>query len=81
MFNHWKEFISFRATVEEEKLGQHLEELDKKNKAELKAKKMMAERKRLARAAHDKRRKEHEHLQREKEKQKMQPRTVSRCPI
>ena len=64
MFNYWKDFIAFRATIEEDKLGRHLEELDVKHKAQVRAKKMIAERKRLARITFEKRK-------REKEKEKM----------
>ncbi len=70
MFNHWKEFVTFRASIEDEKFDQHLEELDKKHKAQVRARKMIAERKRLAKAAFEKRRKEREEQEREKERQK-----------
>ena len=68
MFNHWKEFLSFRSSIEEPKIKQHLEELHKKHKAELRAKRMITERRRLAKVAYEKRKKEKEEKERSKEK-------------
>ena len=74
MFSYWKEFVTFKASIEEEKLGQHLEELDKKHKAQIKAKRMVTERRRLARIAHEKRKKERVEEERSKERERMSSR-------
>lgn len=71
MFNHWKEYLSFRSSIEDNKLGQHLEELHIKHKAQLRAKQMINERRRLAKAAHERRRKEREEADRHKERSRM----------
>ena len=76
MFNHWKEFLSFHSSIEESKLSQHLEELHKKHKAEIRAKRMVADRRRLAKVAYEKRKKEKEEKERVKEKPKVD---ATRC--
>jgi len=68
MFNHWKEFLTFHASIEESKVGQHLEELQKKHKAEVRAKRMIADRRRLAKVAFEKRKKEKEERERFRER-------------
>ena len=68
MFNHWKEFLTFHASIEESKVGQHLEELQKKHKAEVRAKRMIADRRRLAKVAFEKRKKEREERDRFRER-------------
>ena len=68
MFNHWKEFLTFHASIEESKVSQHLEELQKKHKAEVRAKRMIADRRRLAKVAFDKRKKEREERERNRER-------------
>ena len=71
MFNHWKEYLTFHASIEETKLSQHLEELHKKLKAEIRAKRMIADRRKLAKVAYEKRKKEREERERLKEKPKI----------
>ena len=55
--------------MEEHRFAQHLEELVKKRKAELRAKRMNSERRRLVRAAYEKKKREREDNERFKGKE------------
>ena len=74
LFNHWKEFITYRSKMPaEESLLNHLQEKLNAQRAENKAKREASERRRLARLSAERKKKEKE----ERERKRMED--LARC--